>query len=92
MGRKIEVKETVNKDFNFAKLFLPPRQSGAHVMCHACHTLDTPLRSTLPNISLVMEFLGNFFSKFNFEKLLSHEALVMGRVTATSNNQTQLFK
>jgi len=27
-----------------------------------------------------------------FEKLLSHEALVMGRVTATSNNQTQLFK
>jgi len=38
-----------------------------------------------------MEFLGNFFSNFLFEKL-SHEALVMGRVTATSNNQTQLFK
>ena len=92
MGRKIEVEETVNKDFNFAKQFLHPRQSGAHGMCHACHTLDTPLRSTLPNISLVMEFLGNFFSKFIFEKLLSHAALVMGRVTATSNNQTQLFK
>jgi len=43
-------------------------------------------------VSLVMEFLGNFFSNFIFEKLLSHEALVMGRVTATSNNQTQLFK
>jgi len=26
------------------------------------------------------------------EKLLSNEALVMRRVTATSNNQTQLFK
>jgi len=24
MGRKIEVKETVNKDFNFAKQFLRP--------------------------------------------------------------------
>jgi len=92
MGRKIEVKETVNKDFNFAKQFLRPRQSGAHGICHACHTLDTPLRATLPNLSLVMEFLVNFFSNFIFEKLLSHEALVMGRVTATSNNQTQLFK
>jgi len=61
-------------------------------MCHAYHTLDTPLRSTLPNLSLVMEFMGNFFSKFIFEKLLSHEALVTGRVTTTSNNQTQLFK
>jgi len=66
-------------------------------MCHACHTLDTPLRSTLPQyftakVSLVMEFLANFFSNFIFENLLSHEALVMGRVTATSNDQTQLFK
>ena len=92
MGRKIEVKETVNKDFNFAKQFFRPRQSGAHGMCHACHTLDTPLRSTLPNLSLLMEFLGNFFSKFIFEKLLSREALVIGRVTATSNNQTQLLE
>jgi len=92
MGRKIEVKETVNKDFNFPKQFLHTRQSGAHGMCHACHTLDTPPRSTLPNLSLVMEFLGNFFSKFNFEKLVLHEALMMGRFTATSNNHTQLFK
>jgi len=46
----------------------------------------------LPNLSLVMEFLGNVFTNFIFEKLLSHEALVMGRVTPTSNNQTQLFK
>jgi len=43
-------------------------------------------------VSLVTEFLANFFSNFIFEKLLSREALVMGRVTATSNNQTQLFK
>jgi len=85
MGRKLEVNETVNKDFNFARQFLRPRG-----MCHACYTLDTSLRSTLPNLSLVMEFLGNFFSKFIFEKFLSHEALVMGRVTATSNNETQL--
>jgi len=46
----------------------------------------------LPNLSLVMEFLGNIFAKFIFEKLLSHEALVTGRVTATSDSQTQLFK
>jgi len=41
----------------------------------------------LPNLSLVMELLGNVFTNFIFEKLLSHEALVMGRVTASSNNQ-----
>jgi len=35
-----------------------------------------------------MEFLGNVFSNFFFEKLLSHEAPVTGRVTAISNNQT----
>jgi len=46
----------------------------------------------LPNISLVMEFLGIVFVNFIFEKRLSHEALVAGRVTATSNNQTQIFK
>jgi len=39
-----------------------------------------------------MEFLGNVFTNFIFKKLLSHEALVMGRVTAASNNPTQLFK
>jgi len=44
----------------------------------------------LPNLTLVMKFLGNVFTNFIFEKLLSHEALVKGRVTATSNNQTQL--
>jgi len=54
--------------------------------------LSTESRSTLPNLSLIMKFLGNFFTNFIFEKLLSHEALVTGRVTATSNNQTQLFK
>jgi len=39
-----------------------------------------------------MEFLGNVFCNFIFEKLLSHEALVMRRVAATSNNETQLLK
>jgi len=38
-----------------------------------------------------MEFLGNVFTNFIFEKLLLHEALVTGRVTDTSNNQTQPF-
>jgi len=46
----------------------------------------------LPNLSLVMEFLGNVFTDFIFEKFLLHEALVTGRVTAANNNQTQLFK
>jgi len=45
----------------------------------------------LPNLSLVIEFQGNIFTSFIFEKLLLYEALVTGRVTATSNNQTQLF-
>jgi len=46
----------------------------------------------LPNFSLAMEFWGIVFTYFSFEKLLSHEALVTGRVTATSDNQTQLFQ
>jgi len=36
----------------------------------------------LPNLSLVMEFLGSVSNNFIFEILLSHEALVTGRVTA----------
>jgi len=40
----------------------------------------------LSNISLVMEFLRNFFTNVIFKKLLSHEVLVTGRVTAISNN------
>jgi len=44
----------------------------------------------LPNLSLVMEFLGIVFTNFIFEKFLSHE--VTGRVTAPNNNQPQLFK
>jgi len=39
-----------------------------------------------------MEFLGNVFTNFIFEKFLSHEAPVTGRVTGASNNQTQTFK
>jgi len=45
----------------------------------------------LPNLSLVMEFLGNVFTNFSFEKVLSHEALVTGRVTVASINQTQFL-
>jgi len=45
----------------------------------------------LPNLSLVVEFRGNLFTNFVFEKLLSHEALVTGRITAASNNQTRLL-
>jgi len=55
--------------------------------------LENPaLRSMLPNLSLVMEFLGNVFTNIIFEKLLSHEVLVKGRVTAASNNQMWLCK
>jgi len=50
--------------------------------------VNPALRSMLPNLSLVMEFLGNVFTNSIFEKVLSHAALVTGRVTATSNNQT----
>jgi len=45
----------------------------------------------LPNLSPVVEFFGIVFTNLSFEKLLSHEAQVTGRVTANSNNQTQLF-
>jgi len=45
----------------------------------------------LPNLPLVMEFLGNVFTNFIFENFISHETLVTGRVTASNNNQTQLF-
>jgi len=45
----------------------------------------------LPNLLLVMEIVGNFFTNFIFEKPISHEVLLTGRVTATSNNQTQFF-
>ena len=45
----------------------------------------------LPNLSLVMEFQGNIFTNFIFETFISREALVTGRITATSNNQTRLL-
>jgi len=35
------------KIFILPRSFCAPRQSGAHGMYHACHTLDMPLRSTL---------------------------------------------
>jgi len=46
----------------------------------------------LRNLSRVMELLESVFTNFIFLKFISHEAQVTGRATATSNNQTQLFK
>jgi len=34
--------------------------------------VDAALRSMLPNLSLAMEFLGNVYTNFIFEKLLSY--------------------
>jgi len=53
--------------------------------------LSTENRSTLPSLSLVMVFLGNVFTNFIFQKRISREALVTGRVTATSNNKRSLW-
>jgi len=38
----------------------------------------------LPSLSLIMEFLGNVFTNFIFEKFLSREALVTGRTIKRS--------
>jgi len=46
----------------------------------------------LVNLSVAIDFLGNVFTDIIFLKLLSHEAPLTGRVTDTSNNQTQSFK
>ena len=40
----------------------------------------------LLSLSLVIEFLRKFFTNFIFEKLLSHEALVTGRITVINSN------
>jgi len=48
IGHKIEVKETVNKNFNFCST-----QSCAHGMWHACHTLDSPLFDLHENVNIV---------------------------------------
>jgi len=37
-------------------------------------------------------FLGIVYTNFIFEKLLSHETQMAGRVTATNNKQTQLLR
>jgi len=42
-GAQNKAQETIRKDFNFCA----PCQSGAHVTCHAWHTLDTPLALTI---------------------------------------------
>jgi len=68
MGCKLEVKETVNKDFNSAKQFLRPHHSGAHGMCHACHTLDTPPRSTLT----IFHWSWNFWEIFSVNSFLKN--------------------
>ena len=52
----------------------------------SARTLSIESRALLLNLSLVMDFLKKFFTNFIFEKLLSHEELVMRRVTAIRNN------
>jgi len=42
-GAKQILKKSQVTNFKLVKQFLRPRQSGAHGMSHACHTLDTPL-------------------------------------------------
>jgi len=54
MGRKTEVKETVNKDFNFAKQFLRP-PSKWHVPC-----LPYPRYAT--EINVTQSFTGHGIS------------------------------
>jgi len=39
-----------------------------------------------------MEFLVNVFTNFIFEKLLSHEALLTGRVAATNTNKRSFLR
>ena len=65
-----------------------------HKSIFSRRTLFIESNSILPNLSPVMEFLGNVFTNFIFEILLSHEALVTESVTSTttSNNQTQPYK
>jgi len=52
----------------------------------SARTLSIESRALLLNLSLVMEILRNVFTNFIFEKIILHEALVTGRVTAVSNN------
>jgi len=75
---------------SYHNLLEPPLGLEARGLSLQSLLVNPALRSMLPNLSLVMEFLGNVFTNFIFEKHLSNEALVTGRVTATSNNQTQL--
>jgi len=49
-------------------------------------TISRERRSVLLTVSLILEFLIHVFTNFIFEKLLSDEALVAGRVTTNSNN------
>jgi len=41
----------------------------------------------LPNLSLVMEFVGNVFTNFIFENFFSPEALVTGRLQLPVTNK-----
>jgi len=45
MPAKILIQENVKK-INLCQAIFAPPQSCAHGMCHACHTLDTPLIAT----------------------------------------------
>jgi len=62
----------------------------------SARTLSIESKSMLLNLSLVMKFLRTVFTKCIFEKLLSHETLVMVElelsVSSCMNNQTQICK
>jgi len=60
MGRKMEVQETMHKDFNFCQAILRPGQSGAHGTCHACHSRDTPLLMEVYLKEVFVTLLGIF--------------------------------
>ena len=51
----------------------------------SARNLSIASRALLLNLSLVVEFLRNVFTIFIFDKILSHEALVTGRVAAIGN-------
>jgi len=71
-----------------------------HVDCRLSNSLKKSSKSIFQLLHfncVTQSFTGHGISRnclhlFHFEKLISHETLVTGRVTASTNNQTQLFK
>jgi len=92
MQTALEFYIIINSILRFANSIL--RLPRNHKSIFSPRFLFIESKSILPNLSLVMKFLGHVFTNSIFEILLSHEALVTESVTATttSNNQTQPFK